>query len=1745
MQRILFILVSSFLLISPLHARSLSKVSKSHRVNRSVRSNFTKVNQYFNQGRFKEAIAKLRHIIQSSKNDETEKTATFLLGKAFLLNQQSQLAKITFEHLNSSWPNHQYKKEADFLEIEREIKLLSNISSFDKGVKKILEFEPFGLDLDFFNFFTGFSKGFVFNDYSSIKKKLSKYFDSKDKDLKYKAILLDSLIETFDFNNKNLGTIGLKTIAQSDHLYFSHLSSLALMISYCSDNIEDLEGLKRLLPKNYQLTNVGQLNAFLLFQVTAYIHGDFKTANKIISKLSKLYSSPFKTTFKDHALLMQNILVSNKSLSSTLKLIETLKGYSAFHLTIAEYQKLLRKPLNPRIKANIHYNLAKIYQDDFSDDKLAMFHLKAAKRFPLVPEVKEEVQWRLIKLLPKQERESKSHEIANKDQAYTEAAIYQELSQNQLSPKLLDKYFNSLLKLNLDLSSKMFYLKKLAEVAEQNHQYLKARFFLMKLARYNLDESNTLLKKNIWKQKVFQSRLDSTLAEEPEKFHFEKGRYLLLLGNEKEGIKTLEGISKSKSLYAQKAKFELFIHNLQIMSLDDDQLANLHQYFSKNPDTQIQKSARDLLISHYTNLYQGYSTLEEKKKEEFDNQYLDEVTRFSKNMKRIFANLQTSNIQFEIRINLLRNNLKKAQQLFEQYLNNKNDLDSIKIDLALKLENKKFLQASRLSETLAKVDRSNQDYHLDQAFHYYIQEKFEKENPEKPFEEALTTFQRKYPHTFITHFTKQILEFAVEFPQNLATQRVILEYQDQILRFHQSKLYKIVDLYLSQDQNNSHFINLKIKILQKSPTFLSEEFLLGQLKNKSSIALNASIALANLYKSKPRLQENSNQDYLKQSLNAIVKKPIHSSMLNLSTVLNFHYSLLKESEYQNTIQKGMKSKQVATKAFYHEKYIQLLLKKKKYFRVKREMGKYVNIPQYPDYFKLIAFEGVLPHFSKSKDLQSLKTWLFKINSKNLSYEQKTQFDTIAQSINAKAVIQALKSDINWDDPQDPKNIKSFFRMAKLYRDELKDVPSTINIYNQMLEYFSSSTIQNKVKHQQKILLSMQKVYELEQSDLLSDRIEAALSWLEELHKPKRALDVLNDSQVLVTKTAEQSYIDILKIRAFNQLGMVKEAQGVLAKLPTKFSSFSEALTKQIQASQLIRRLPTIYKASPVQLIKLSNIYLDQLFDLDLAQQSLEQLNKIVKPYQWTKIGFPSEQYLKFYHVAMGKNQTQRAAKFLKKAIKNTSNKTTLSKIYYTLGAHYFIYEWNLKLAEVYFNASVRNAKKSQYSQLSLISLVSLYEEQGKQNQALKTIQTLKSVLGAKGDTNEVESKELTLKKNIALSKISKYLDKLDQDPKVILKTAKSLSVQKDYYKEAEDKLLLYLRLVQGKKEEELAHQELGKFYLKNKKLSLATKQINWTYKNGSSQQNKFDALLDLIQIYGLEMQNFQRAFALVRESSKLLPNSEQSTQIQQLKQKVITLKKSQKRLSLKTLSYNHFPLIKSIKKKYYKKKQYKEGAKKLEDLIDSTENFQLKVGVYYELSRLYDLKLKEYKQALKYYRLFFSSMNNPSVTMEILLRIAEIEYTELKDYKKALASYEQYIEKFPSAKKRIGVLFQIAQIYVKHEREYSRALDTYTDISNAYPQTKWDEKSKLAQADILSQYLSDFQGAIAAYRDLVENNFESSFAADALYKIARIHDRELNDDQSAIIVYQEIIERFPNNSLANTARHEIERIRRR
>jgi hypothetical protein len=718
-------------------------------------------------------------------------------------------------------------------------------------------------------------------------------------------------------------------------------------------------------------------------------------------------------------------------------------------------------------------------------------------------------------------------------------------------------------------------------------------------------------------------------------------------------------------------------------------------------------------------------------------------------------------------------------------------------------------------------------------------------------------------------------------------------------------------------------------------------------------------------------------------------------------------------------------------------------------------------------------------------------------------------------------------------------------MAKLYRDELKDISATINIYNQMLEYFSSSTIQNKVKDQQKVLLSMQKVYELEQSNQLSDRIEAALSWLEDLHKPRKALNVLNDAHLLVKKSSEQSYINILKIRAYNQLGLTKDAHEVLAKLPAKFSSFSEALTKQIQASQLIRRLPTIYKASPIQLIKLSNIYLDQLFDLDQAQHSLEQLNKVVKPYQWAKIGFPSEQYLKFYHVAMGKNQTHRAANFLKKAIKNTSSKNILSKIYYTLGSHYFIYEWNLKLAEVYFNASVRHSKSSQYSQLSLISLISLYEEQGKQGQALKTIKILKSALGSRGDKEEVESKELTLKKNIALSKISQYLDDLNQDPNVILKTAQSLSNQKDYYKEAEDKLLLYLRLVQGKKQEGLAHQELGKFYLKNKKLSLASKQMNWIYKNGKSQVVKFDALIELIQIYGLKMQNFQTAFTLVRDSNKLLPNRKQSKKVQQLKQKIITLKRSQKRLSLKSLSYSHFPLIKSIKKKYYKRKQYKEGAQKLEDLIDSTENFQLKVGVYYELSRLYDLKLKQYKPALKYYRLFFSSMNNPSITMEILLRIAQIEYTELKDYKKALVSYESYIEKFPSAKKRIGVLFQIAQIYVKHEREYSRALDTYTDISNAYPQTKWDEKSKLAQADILSQYLSDFQGAIAAYRDLVENNFESSFAADALYKIARIHDRELNDDQSAIVVYQEIIERFPNNSLANTARHEIERIRRR
>ena len=1740
MHYILLILLSSFLFTTSISSRSLSKIKTQKQINQ-----FYRVQRYFNQGRFKEAISKLRATIEFSKSESTEQKATFLLGKAFLLDGQIQLAKLTFKHLKKNWPNHPYQKEADFLEIEREIKQLSNIVSFDRGAKKLLDFEPFGIDLDFFNFFTGFSKGFVFNNYTPIKKKLSVYFDSKDKELQSKSLLLDGLIETFDFHNTKRGTPKLQRVISSKNLYYSHVASLALMIDYCSNHIEELQGLESLLPKNYKQTNIGQLSKFLLFQITAYIHGDFQKSFKIISELNHIQNSPYKKHFLKHKKLIRLIIQKNKSVHQTLKFIDTLKAYSAFYLIINEYQKLLKKPLNPRIKGNIHYSLAKIYQDDFQDFKLASFHLNATKAFPLVSEVKDEIQWRKIKLLPKLQKESKIHEIANKDLAYTEAAIYQELSQNQLSPKLLDKYFNSLLKLNLDISSKIFYLKKLSEVAEQNHQYLKARFFLIKLARYDLNEANLLLKKNLWKQKVFQSKLNSTLAEEPEKFHFEKGKYLLLLGNEKEGVKTLESISKSKSLYAQKAKFELFTHSLQVQSLDDEEISNLNQCCLKNPDREIQKQARDIFFDYFRNLYRGYSTLETKNKEDYDLQHYEQISQLINNVKRIFSDEKILITQFEIQMLLLRAQNKKARKLFNTYLKSKTDLETLKISLDLNLLEKNLLIASKISEQISSINPQLKEVYLNQAFDLFKQSKFDKKQPQKSFEQALLAFQKKYPHKFLEYFIKQILSFAKNNPKNRATQRIIIEYQNQIIKMNQASLYEIVDQYLNIYHKHTLFTHLKVKILQNSPSFLSEEFLLEQLKEQAPLSLDASIALAQLYKQNTKLKQNSNKDYLKQMLSNIINKPLNTSFKNINKILNFHYSLLNENEYQKTIQLGIKSKQSENRAFYHEKYIELLLQKKKRFRAKREMETFIKNSSYPDFFKLIAYEHVYPHFSKAKGLQSLKKWLFKINSKKLSYEQKKRFNTIAQNINAKAVISTLKNNINWDDPQDTKNIQSFFRIAKLYRDQLKDIPASINIYNQMLEYFSSIKVQRKVKKEQKTLLNMQKVYTLEKSPLLAKRIEAAISWLEDLNNPTNALNILNNSKHLIKKSSEESYINILKVRAYNSLGKLKEAKEILDKLPTKFSSFSETLSKQLHATKLIRKLPTIKKASAVQLIKLSNIYLDQLFDLNHSEQALNRLNKIVRPYQWSKLGFPSNLYLKFYHVAMGKNQNKRAASFLKKAIKHTQSKETLSQIYYTLGAHYFIYEWNLKLAQVYFNASVRNSNESQYSQLSLISLISLYEEQNKQTKALETIKKLKLILNSKSAKTQIESKEFTLKKNIALSKISKYLNHLNQDPKLILKAAKSLAKQKEYYKEAEDKFLLYLRLVEKKRKEELAHQELGDFYLQNKKLSLASKQIQWLYKNSKTQDKKFQAFIKLIKIFGLKMQNFQSAFGLIRQANKLLPNKKQSQTVQILKQKIIKLKKSQKRLNLKTLSYNHFDSIKSIKKKYYKKKQYKKGAQKLEDLIESTENFQLKVGAYYELSRVYDLKLKKYKKALKYYELFFSSMNNPSVTMEILLRIAQIKYSELNDYKKALESYELYIERFPSAKKRIGVLFQIAQIYVKHEREYSRALDTYTDISNAYPQTKWDEKAKLAQADILSQYLSDFQGAILAYRDLINNNFESSFAADALYKIAQIHDRELNDDQSAISVYQEIIEKFPNNSLANTARHEIERIRRR
>ena len=51
----------------------------------------------------------------------------------------------------------------------------------------------------------------------------------------------------------------------------------------------------------------------------------------------------------------------------------------------------------------------------------------------------------------------------------------QQLKNRQISPSL-DQYYRSLLKLDLDPSNQAQILKRLSEVAEQNHQYLKSRF---------------------------------------------------------------------------------------------------------------------------------------------------------------------------------------------------------------------------------------------------------------------------------------------------------------------------------------------------------------------------------------------------------------------------------------------------------------------------------------------------------------------------------------------------------------------------------------------------------------------------------------------------------------------------------------------------------------------------------------------------------------------------------------------------------------------------------------------------------------------------------------------------------------------------------------------------------------------------------------------------------------------------------------------------------------------------------------------------------------------------------------------------------------------------------------------------------------------------------------------------------------------------------------------------------------------
>ena len=1755
MRIIIVVYASCLLLISGFHTsysefKSHQPPFSSNSVNLEgiLQKKILLIQQLIDSKKYQQAVEHCRQILEQNPEAKMEQQSSFLLGKALLLKGERQLAELTLKDLNARWPSNPHREEADFLQIKTALAGLTRTADFENAVKHILKFSPFNIDLDYFQYFTGFTRGYQIKKIRKSQNLLAKYFNSKDMALRSRAVLLDGLIQCFDFANLEAGIPKLKQLAQVQEIYINHTARLGLLIIEGSRQIENLQALEAWIPENAASSEPGRIALFTLAMVQAYIHGEYAPATSKLQLISKSDAAFAPQKIQEHLQVLKVLQTEPTNASETLQRAQIFKQYSSYHEAVNVLQSSLKRWPSSRLRGRIHYELGRLYQDDIKDAGLARFHLEKSQRHLKTEEFSEEVKWRLIKTLAKEKQQAEVFKLANKDLPFSEAAIRQQLKNRQISPSLLDQYYRSLLKLELDPSNQALMLKRLSEVAEQNHQYLKSRFYLMRLARYQMSEANQRIQENLWKEEIFKATQKKLVSSEPEKFQYLQARYLNLLGNSEEATEHLNQLVKSKGLFAEKAKFELFITDLEAAPYPEDQVFELKKWIESNLDDETNEESFERLVRHYEiqlkdflqqdpvnqkyakqTLIPAYNKLLIEQKpvpgislKSIENAktrlliYTGQWNAADKQIKRLRD--RQDQLHFQLKIAELQYNLPRVVEL-ALLIHKESDKESVQIQV---------LQRA-LNTELAIVRESNPDNSTSEA-----------EIIEKYFNLARKTEQ--------IHMIPFVLQQIEKIPSSLTLLDIIIRHKDPLISNPPKGLNSALKSLQKEFPTNIAVIKFRLELMERYPSRLAQKFLLEQTKSgRPEIRLIALRALA-----KDHLQSLNNagdipfRSYLIRRIETSLNGITNTDWRQIEELIRFHWVLNEQKDIQRKISSQIKNSNVFLSEFARLEYLKLLIKHKRSKMITETLAKIMNNSMLPEGFRFHTFETVYLNLEKSRILTTLNRWLFKIDERLLTREERNRFRKIKKRLNAEAVVISLKKQIDWDDPQSLKNKRIFLEMLDQYQKELEDMNAAMDLIHQMRQYYSDSDLKANLNRRLIKLSKMQEALAMESSQDPIQNLLAAELWLEGLRRPYRAFQVLDEIEIKTLTPAQQHFHHLLIIRSLIQKRQLSKAQKWIQRLPKEFKHFHVALISQMEARKKLQKYPTVTKANLSQLIEIAQIQLHDFMNLAEVDRLIYRINKYHSEEDFSKYPQLSKLYLDYYNIAMGKNTPNLASNRLMMAVEQAPNKKIRARAFYLLGNHYSNFQLNPKKAEMYFKACLKNDPDETDAILTHLGLANLYESRNMKRLALNQYEALKVLILNPQSSDYVAARELQLKKSLVVQKLEDELSaELAQHPDKILLTARSLADNNELTDQAIQRYSLYFRLQRDLSKINPVRMELAELLERRSRLNEALELYLKVFKEDKDQATKVKAGMKALSLQGLKRKNFNSSFKLIGEIRRLLLNPDQNSELDKLKAKIVQLKKKQKRITLRNLSYNHFPQIRQIKKNLYKKNKNDEAARSLESILKKADDYQLIVGVHYELARLYDLKLKQYKKALLHYQKFYEKMDNPDISSEILLRIAEIELKEFNNIEDALASYNRYLSDFPAAQKRLSVMFQIAELYTNKRFEYSRALETYEDISNAYPQTPWDEKAKFSRAELLSNRMSDFDAAIQVYRNLININFESKLAPEAQYRIGSIYELQLNDDLQAIQAYDELIARYPNSSYAVQARRQIDKIRRR